>query len=508
MVSSTFPKHSLEQGTRPIHDLAVVDMEAILMGLRSRMPKELGYAVTVLNMLSMSHPEENINGLPLHHLREIFIELLDLTEEAAFGEEGRGGWLKKWHDLNDVKEESAAAAAAAAAVAAAAAADDDDKNNSYMDNLNKMSFFELERLGRDFDFSICQDEEEYQWRREETGGNTEIVLACINVLRNFSMLPDNQELMASYPQMINLLASISDARLCRLPGESCTKINRPFSIIELARVRRDCVSILVNIGEYVELPRVPSSSSLAIFRLLSTFIASGWESSALNEPIYGPTLSSSIRDVGPPAIVPSINRALAAFSLLAQPDANREALGSSVPPSELVDLYESLLKLLPVTKRQFEAMHSIEEMLGYNETLALCLYSLAFLSPLPVRASMRNVPGSIPLLTRIIFDTALQKSDYRTNPFGILCRRLCETLGVLNGTVSPAGTVEGPSGMGFGGGGIDGSGWKFASGKVENGWLAGKEEGVLGAILGVKGMSWAALGELDGMVWGGDSISK
>lgn len=501
MVSSTFPKHSLGQGTRPIHDLAVVDMEAILMGLRSRMPKELGYAVTVLNMLSMSHPEENINGLPLHHLREIFIELLDLTEEAAFGEEGRSGWLKKWHDLNDVKEESAAAATAAAA-------DDDDKNNSYMDNLNKMSFFELERLGRDFDFSICQDEEEYQWRREETGGNTEIVLACINVLRNFSMLPDNQELMASYPQMINLLASISDARLCRLPGESCTKINRPFSIIELARVRRDCVSILVNIGEYVELPRVPSSSSLAIFRLLSTFIVSGWESSALNEPIYGPTLSSSIRDVGPPAIVPSINRALAAFSLLAQPDANREALGSSVPPSELVDLYESLLKLLPVTKRQFEAMHSIEEMLGYNETLALCLYSLAFLSPLPVRASMRNVPGSIPLLTRIIFDTALQKSDYRTNPFGILCRRLCETLGVLNGTVSPAGTVEGPSGMGFGGGGIDGSGWKFASGKVENGWLAGKEEGVLGAILGVKGMSWAALGELDGMVWGGDSISK
>ena len=137
MVSSTFPKHSLRQGTRPIHDLAVVDMEAILMGLRSRMPKELGYAVTVLNMLSMSHPEENINGLPLHHLREIFIELLDLTEEAAFGDGGRSGWLKSWHDLNDVKEESAA----------------DDKN-SCMDNLNKMPFFELERLGRDFDFSV------------------------------------------------------------------------------------------------------------------------------------------------------------------------------------------------------------------------------------------------------------------------------------------------------------------------------------------------------------------
>lgn len=247
MVSSTFAKHSLRQGTRPIHDLAVVDMEAILMGLRSRMPKELGYAVTVLNMLSMSHPEENINGLPLHHLREIFIELLDLTEEAAFGDEGWSGWLKNWHDLNDVKEESALAT--------------DDKN-SCMDNLNKMPFSELERLGRDFDFSIYQDEEEYQWRKEETCGNTEIVLACINMLRNFSMLPDNQELMASYPQMINLLASISDARLCRLPGESRTKIKRPFSILELARIRRDCVSILVNIGEYVELLGYPRLQAL------------------------------------------------------------------------------------------------------------------------------------------------------------------------------------------------------------------------------------------------------
>ncbi|WVO16245.1 hypothetical protein L204_103916 [Cryptococcus depauperatus] len=491
MISSTFPKNSLRQGTRAIHDLAVVDMEAILMGLRSRLSKELGYAVTVLAMLSMPHPEENINGLPLHHLREVFLELLELTAESVFGEEGYEEWMKQWEEVDRSKIEEDAEGKLTL--------------EKGMMDLNKMPFIELERLGRDFDFSVYDDDEVFQQNRIDTGGKTEIVLSCINILRNFSMLPENQELMASYPQLINLLAAVSDARLCRLPGVSYTSSpSKPFSITELARVRRDSVAIILNIGEAVHLNRVPPFTSLAIFRLLSTFLASGWDSNCLREPIYGPTLTSSIRETGPPSTIPSTDRALGAFSILAQPDVNRQVLGSVVPISELIDLYEHLLKLLPITKRHFEAMHTLEDVLGYYETLALAIYSLTFLSPLPARAGMRTIPGSVALITRIILDTASQKTDYRSNPFGIICRRLCETLGVLNGTVSPAGIVEGPNGMGFGAGGIEGSGWKFASGRVEQGWLAGREEAVLAAILGVKGMSWAALGELDGMVWGGD----
>lgn len=91
------------------------------------MLKELGYVVIVLNMLLMLYFEENINGLLLYYLREIFIEFLDLMEEVVFGDGGWSGWLKSWYDLNDVKEELVV----------------DDKN-SCMDNLNKMLFFELE----------------------------------------------------------------------------------------------------------------------------------------------------------------------------------------------------------------------------------------------------------------------------------------------------------------------------------------------------------------------------
>ncbi|WVQ72537.1 hypothetical protein IAR50_002094 [Cryptococcus sp. DSM 104548] len=492
MVSSTFSKASLRQGTRPIHDLAVVDMEAILMSLRSRMPKELGYAVTVLAMLSMPHPEENIGGLPLHHLREVFMELLELTEEMAFGEEGHQAWLRL-QASEAVKKEDL---------------DVETTGARGMDDLNRLPFIELERLGKDFDFEVLGDEEEekIQWRKEETGGKTKLVLACVNILRNLSMLSENQEIMAGYPELINLLAALCDARLCRLPGEALDKSSKkPFSVMELVRVRRDLVTILLNLGGGIDLRRTTPSATLAVFRVLSSFLASGWESNNLREPIYGPTLTNSIREIGPPISVPSLGRALGAFSLLTHPDSNREVLGSVVPQDELVELFENLLKLLPITKRHFEAMHSLEESLGHYETLALALYSLAFLSPLATRAEMRTVPGSLALITRVIFDTAMQKGPNPSNPFAILCRRLCETLGVLNGTVMPGGAVEGISGMSFGGGGIEGSGWKFASEKVDKGWLAGREESVLAALLGVRDLNWAALGELDGMLWSGGS---
>ncbi|TYJ55697.1 hypothetical protein B9479_003602 [Cryptococcus floricola] len=488
MVSATYSKNSLRQGTRPIHDLAVVDMEAVLMSLKSRMPKELGYAVTVLAMLSMPHPEENIGGLPLHHLREVFLELLDMTDEMTFGEGGHQAWLQAQNP--EVKKEDPDAETTGSARG--------------MDHLNRLPFIELERLGKDFDFEVLGDEEEeeIQWRKDETGGRTKLVLACVNIMRNLSMLSENQEIMAGYPEVINLLAALCDARLCRLPGEALDKsTNKPFSVMELARVRRDFVTILLNLGGGVDLRQATPSATLAVFRNLSSFLASGWESNNLREPIYGPTLASSIRETGPPTSVPSVGRALGAFSLLTHPDSNREVLGQVVPQDELVELFENLLKLLPITRRHFEAMHSLEESLGHYETLGLALYSLAFLSPLATRAEMRNVPGSLALITRVIFDTAIQKGHNASNPFAILCRRLCETLGVLNGTVMPGGAVEGVSGMSFGGGGIEGSGWKFASEKVEQAWLAGREESVLAALLGVRDMNWTALGELDGMLW-------
>lgn len=454
-VASTFPKHNLGQVSRSIHELGIVDMEAILMGIRSRLPRELGYALTVLSMLSMPHPEENIGGLPLMHLPELYLELLDLIGEAGVGEEGFEA---------------------------------DIESSKLGGNVNKLSFFELGNLGGDPDYSV---ESESGRGRDRSGGQTDIVLAGLNILRNFSMLPENQSIMASRPELFRSLAAIGDASLCRFDVGSV----QPYSILELGRVRRDVVVILTNVGNSISLRSVPFSCTLSVFRLLSTFLSTGWEDILSKESPYGPT--ATLRD-GPPPLVLSINRAVEAFCKLAASDTNREVL-ARVPPDELVSLFSGLIRLFPSTARSVEAMHTVEDYLGHTESLALSLYSLAFLAPLQARVEMRSVPGAVNILTRIIYDTVGKGYDFKTNPFGVLCRRLCETLGVLNGTVSAVGDVER---IGFSSGSGGGKGWRFASTVVEKGWLATEQERLM-ECLGVRGLDLPAFVELDGMWWAG-----
>lgn len=459
------------------------------MGIRSRLPRELGYALTVLSMLSMPHPEENIGGLPLFHAQDIYLELLELISEAAFGEEGYDAWAKGEAQSNP----SAAGGAVAAGVDAGG-------------DLNRMSWIELEQLGRDFDFSLDLDgmgldvQIPTKKARDHTGGSTDVILTGLNLLRNFSMMPENHATMAQVPDLFHLLGRISDARLARLPGQSGSA-DKPFSILELARVRRDCVTILTNLGGIVDLRKVSSDSVLAVFRLLATFLTSGWESLHHRESPFGPM--PSVRDAPPPVIL-SINRAVEAWCKLAQSDSNREVL-SRVPADELVALFEGLVRLFPVDRRGFEAMHTVEDFLGFTECLALSCYSLAFLSPLSVRASMRSLPGVSNVLMRIIFQTAPagQRGDFKNNPFNVLCRRVCETLGVLNGTVSASGDVE-TMGFSAGSGGEgNGTGWTFRSRPVEKAWLAGYGDNLVSAMM-IKGMDLPAFEELDGLWWAGN----
>ena len=466
-VTSTFSKNDLGQPSRSIHELGVVDMEAVLMGLRSRLSRELGYALTVLSMLSMPHPEEQIGGLPLMHLPDIYLELLSMIEEAALRQEDFDAWV---NNAESRKEEGLYASA----------------------DLNRLSFIELERLGQDLDFRVEEDEDaRFQLPRDQTGGQTDVVLAGLNILRNFSMLPENQPMMASRSELFRLLATVSDARLCRLPGEPDS--GKPYSILELARVRRDVVIILTNVSNSVNLRAVPFTCTLAVFRLLSTFLTSGWEAILTEDSPYGPPLT--IRDSPPPLIL-SNHRALEAFCKLAASDVNRGVL-AHVPSGELVSLFTGLIRLLPTSRRSFDAMHGMEDYLAHCESLALSLYSLAFLSPLSTRAEMRSLPGAVGVLTRVIYDNIGRQYDFKSNPFGILSRRLCETLGVLNGTVSASGDVET---MAFSAGSGDGKGWKFASMVVEKGWLASESERLM-ECLGVRGLDVPAFGELDGMWW-------
>ncbi|WOO77081.1 uncharacterized protein LOC62_01G000677 [Vanrija pseudolonga] len=478
-VASAFPKHLLGRPTHASQELKV-DVEAVLMGLRSRLPREVGYGLTVLSMLSMPQNDAATTSLPILPMIEVYNELLDLIAEAALGDGGLEAWLKEQAQAADGTTTPRASVPPLVADL-------------------RLTFGDLEQLGHHFDYSVSENEDSLNTGREQTRGPTDIVLAGLNIIRNFSFLPENQQHMAR-PELFNLLAAITSTTLARLPGEPDSA--KPYSVLELARVRRESVAILTNLGGFFDLRAIPSRSVLSIFQLIAGFLTEGWESFRLREPGYGPNIS--IRDVPPTAIL-SVDRALEAFGRLALLDHNREVIASVVPADELVGLFAGLIKLFPLSKRDLEAMHSIEDYLGRVELVALAVYSLAFLAPQGARTGMRSTPGATAVLTRLVHDLTPRAPELKTSPFGILVRRVAETLGVLNGTVNAGGNSER---MSFSAGGVDGKGWKFASDSVEPGWLAYDAERVLesmgwgsgrGPMFRVDGPTFA---ELDGL-WRG-----
>jgi SWI/SNF chromatin-remodeling complex subunit SWI1 len=451
-VGSTFPKNNIGHPSRSIHELGTVDMEAIIMGIRSRIPRELGYGLTVLSMLSMGVPEENIHGLSLAPVPELYLELLELLSDSAFGEEGYQAWLG---------------------------------TASKKSTLNDITFGELEQLGRDMNFGFNE-------RKDTTGGQTDVVLSVLNLLRNFSILPENWQLMSRFPELLETLARVTDGRLCRLPHDAVTT-GKPYSLYELARVRRDTMTILSNLGSHIDIRQTTDSSVEQIIKVIASFVSSGL--TMLPDSLYGPSSEH------PPTPLHSVNRAVEAFCKLSWSDTNREVL-SKLPSDLHVTLFESMIKLLPVQSRQFDWLRNSEDYLGQTETLALSLYSLAFTAPLSTRTILRHSPGAIQVITRIIHNLSQHGTEYRQNPYSVLIRRLAEILGMLNGT-NGLGLQADPVGMSFSA--VLGDDTPNVSrGKVvERGWLAFDEERITDSMA-TRGLEVPAFVELDNLWWGGE----
>jgi hypothetical protein len=465
-VRSTFPKSNLAHPTHSIHELEVVDMEAVLMGLRSRLPGELSYALTVLSMLSMPHPEDQLDGLPLMHLPDIFHELLDLLEEAMFGEDGYEAWTGKMQGREDTAKL----------------------------DLAELSFEDFEKIGRHWDISMSEEKgADRKEKQERTGGTTDVVLATLNLIRNFSMFEDNRPLMGNESRLFVTLSRIIDTRLVRLPGR-CTA-EQVLSVSEHGTVCRDSIVILTNVGSHVKLPAIPFSCAEAVFRLLSRTISSCFDINAFKDSPYGYSPDSKLVPI--PHLL-SNYRAAEAFYAIAGSDANREAF-SRIKEDELVEMYSRLIRLLPVTQRALESLVQVDGYLLTVEAVALALYSLTFLSPLPVRARMRAVRGSTEILRRLVLYTLPRHRTYKVNPHAGLCRRVSEILGVLNGTTTCSGEISGGT-MSFSSAAADGKGWKWASGTVTPGWMAKDSERIQECLM-VPLVDPHTFGELDSLWW-------
>jgi SWI/SNF chromatin-remodeling complex subunit SWI1 len=429
-------------------ELGAVDLEAIAMSMASRLPHEVSYALAVLAMLSVPEPGETQHGLDLHHYPDLLLELLDLIADSAFGEDGWEAWRKRYEACGVSKDP------------------------------NDFTHNELVAAGTDI--SWWGDAESATSSPRETA----IVIAGINLLRNYSMADDNQAFFARTPQLLQLLATVIDARLCRIEPLS---VPQPYTYAELCRVRKDVLQILANLGSSLDLRTIPLETTQSLLRLIYSVVADALEQSLALRPLFGP---ASKTDESVPL---NLDHALDAFSHFALPDSNREVL-ARLPAQQLVSLFSAFMKLLPITRQDFELLQSSDTRLGHVECVALCLFHLAFLAPLAVRTDMRQIPGTLAIITRIIFDYTPRGGDFSRNPFNVLCRRLCETLGCLN----QSSVAEAPS-MSFSAGA--GDGWKPGKAKsVEPGLLAAFEDSVV-RTLSVDKIDPVAFNELDALLW-------
>lgn len=212
-----------------------------------------------------------------------------------------------------------------------------------------------------------------------------------------------------------------------------------FSLAEVLQVRKDVLTIVLGLaGEHLDLSVHAPVTGATLFDVQRFFVLDAGEFEAR----YGasPLALERLASAPAPSVpvqallyqVPHHARlALQALSCFALPDVNREALARWVPPAVLVSLAHALLGLLPVEVADFRRLSSASR-LEYVETAATCLYNVVYLAPQPVKHAVRDAPG----VPRVLFRAArrlLQSApDYARNPYGVLCRRLLDTLHLLS----------------------------------------------------------------------------
>lgn len=390
----------------------------------------------------------------------------------------------------------------------------------------------------DKEWQIAEEER----RLERAAG---ISLCVINILRNFSMMPDNVDYMTGQQRLLDLLAKLcrSDDEIESYPAfdeesedgigldeegpqgqgvvssRKAKKARRStiFTRAEILRVRKDVLVTVANLsGERLQLQGRSDETVVSLFDLLSSFI---YDAGALEESECTPEQSHPFQAMQQ-AHLGSLSRgvrriphyadvALDAFSRLALPDSNREIIAHAVNLGKLAQLGTELVRLLPVTEADFQLLKT-EPRLAYVERIAMGLYNLAFLAPPRVKARLRAAPGFAGIVFRIVKRLMRAVPDFNRNPFGVLCRRLIEALRLISDGAdlfgAPALLGFGfdsapaiPNDPGSGGGGGVGIANGFARAGRQAGLLLDEEQAVVEAM-GTPSLDETVVAELNALL--------
>ena len=213
-----------------------------------------------------------------------------------------------------------------------------------------------------------------------------------------------------------------------------------FSLAEVLQIRKDVLTIVLGVaGEALDLQTHAPLTAATLLDVQRFFVldADEFEARYGASPLTLERLAAG-RDAGGVNVqalmyqVPHHARlALQALSCFALPDANREVLAQLVPSTVLVQLAHALVAMMPVDLADFRRLSSASR-LEYVETAATCLFNVVYLAPPAVKYALRDAPGVPRALFRAARRLLQSAPDYARNPYGVLCRRLIETLALLS----------------------------------------------------------------------------
>lgn len=397
------PRVAARYRMRSVQELGTVDLYALSLSLRSRLDTEVSYALNTLLVLTAGIGAPAHASLSLGACDELLDDLLDLLADQ----------------LPDMPW----------------ALDDHDEALLSLD---------MPTYSDAADVALQDESEVRLWRRgssshSERGAEQQAarVQLLMTIFRNVALMGDNAAFLASHPRFLPMLAALAQAARTdpRWDEPTATSPLRALTLVELLEVLKDTLTVLLGVaGETWDLSGHAPATSAALLDVLRFFVLDAAEM----ERRQGapPSVKAATLPAAPaaPAVlfpVPHHARlALQTLSVLALPDHNREALAARVPAPVLLQLAECLVGLLPVDLGDFRPLASLTR-LEYTETAAFCLYHTVYLAPLSVKQQLRERPGVLGVLFRAVKQLLQSTPDYQQNPYGLLCRRLVDTLKLL-----------------------------------------------------------------------------
>ncbi|GAA5919201.1 hypothetical protein JCM1841_002499 [Sporobolomyces salmonicolor] len=401
---------------RTAYDLGLVDLHSLTMSLRSRLASEVAFALNSLTLISISiktHPQErDAIPFPLQKCEALYEELLDLLEETAFG-------LDELDDAGKHDDRSSG--------------DEEDSKppDSYRE-LFRIVTHEAGELVRPSpterrEIAALADDGLAPIRPIDT------ILSLTNLFRNFSVADENASLMGQDRRLLDVLVRVASLPLKQEQSKQRDRWPVRVSAADSMTLKKDVLETVLNFGLDVRLDEQSTGTATKLFELLLFFLLDSHHQDQLYFDLStAPSLASRLPQPSSIRIPHYVDLGLATFARVTLLDANRSIVSRVASHGTLERLFDSLIRLLPVSEADFQIM-THEVGLVYVENLAMSLYNLAFLAPAELKLKLRAQPGYIRSLLRIIRRLAGTAPDSAsTAAFHQLTDRCIATLQLLN----------------------------------------------------------------------------